>query len=268
MDLRHLTDRVLLKDIKALVTREREVTSMILHHLREIEVRKAYSDLGFSSLFDYCVRELGYSEPAASRRVNASRLIKDFPDLEEKINSGALTLTNMAEASKFFRDEGIVTKNEKKEILSSIENQTKKECEKTLALFSNKEAVKKMCITVEEDTFKLFCELKGILAHRNFNDNQLMKHVFHVAREVIENKRFGLNSKATPPAESTLRYIPASVKKEVYKRDLGKCQKCGGMYKIEFDHLLPHALGGKTSVENLRLLCFSCNQRKRIEAGL
>jgi hypothetical protein len=61
MNLKHLTDRVLIEDTKILVTKDREVLVQLLHHLKEIDARKLYSDLGYSSLFAYMTKGLGYS---------------------------------------------------------------------------------------------------------------------------------------------------------------------------------------------------------------
>ena len=38
MNLKHLTDKTLLTDIKALVIKEREFLTKILHHLKEMEL--------------------------------------------------------------------------------------------------------------------------------------------------------------------------------------------------------------------------------------
>jgi 5-methylcytosine-specific restriction endonuclease McrA len=31
---------------------------------------------------------------------------------------------------------------------------------------------------------------------------------------------------------------------------------------MEFDHIIPHAKGGPTTVANIRLLCRTCNRKK------
>ncbi len=52
---------------------------------------------GCSSLFDYAVRELGYSDAAAGRRIGAVRLCADQPDARERLRDGSLTLSAAAE---------------------------------------------------------------------------------------------------------------------------------------------------------------------------
>jgi hypothetical protein len=56
--------------------------------------------------------------------------------------------------------------------------------------------------------------------------------------------------------------IPAEVKRAVWSRDGGRCQwplesggVCGCTRQIEYDHRQPIALGGTSTIENVRLLC-------------
>ena len=65
--------------------------------MTEIEARGLYLQRGFSSLFDYAVRELGYSDAAAARRIGAMRLCADQPDAREGLRDGSLTLSAAAE---------------------------------------------------------------------------------------------------------------------------------------------------------------------------
>ena len=65
-----------------------------------------------------------------------------------------------------------------------------------------------------------------------------------------------------------IRLIPSEVKKEVWKRDEGKCVICGSTKNLHFDHELPFSKGGTSlTVKNVRLLCMKHNLEKsaRIE---
>jgi 5-methylcytosine-specific restriction endonuclease McrA len=66
---------------------------------------------------------------------------------------------------------------------------------------------------------------------------------------------------------SNPRYIPARVKRAVEKRDGGQCafigdsgRRCDATRDIEFDHVMPVAKGGESTVANVRLLCRTHNQ--------
>src|SRR4051812_45870696 len=57
------------------------------------------------------------------------------------------------------------------------------------------------------------------------------------------------------------RYIPAALERQVWARDHSCCSwmtssgACGSTYQLEIDHIVALALGGKTILENLRLVC-------------
>jgi hypothetical protein len=59
------------------------------------------------------------------------------------------------------------------------------------------------------------------------------------------------------------RMIPSFVKAEVWKRDGGKCRKCGSTNNLHFDHIIPFSKGGSSLVaENIQLLCARHNLEK------
>jgi hypothetical protein len=66
------------------------------------------------------------------------------------------------------------------------------------------------------------------------------------------------------PRPSKADCIPASVKREVWARDRGRCQWpiagraggiCGSTLRVELDHVEPRARGGPSTAEGMRLLC-------------
>jgi hypothetical protein len=48
--------------------------------------------------------------------------------------------------------------------------------------------------------------------------------------------------------------VPTELRRAVFERDGGRC--------VEYDHILPVAHGGATTLQNLQLLCADCNRRK------
>lgn len=135
MNLINLSDKELLLKTENLVKSEREVLTEILHHLREIERRRLYSDLRQPSLFAYCTNVLKYSNGEADRKIKAMRLIKELPQIEEKVLKGELSLTNLAKAKELFNQEektGGFGIKEKLEVLGELENKSTREAEKIL----------------------------------------------------------------------------------------------------------------------------------------
>jgi len=54
-------------------------------------------------------------------------------------------------------------------------------------------------------------------------------------------------------------------RENVYARDAGKCQYCSAgvpRHEITYDHVVPRALGGTNTWENIVICCVACNQRK------
>ncbi|OFZ55188.1 MAG: hypothetical protein A2428_11620 [Bdellovibrionales bacterium RIFOXYC1_FULL_54_43] len=103
--LRSLSDSELLSQTQLLVARERKLTAELLWHLREVEHRRLYAEEGFSSLFDYVTRGLGYAEGSADRRISAMRLLKELPGIEPALKSGELSLSNASALQHFFKSE-------------------------------------------------------------------------------------------------------------------------------------------------------------------
>lgn len=66
-------------------------------------------------------------------------------------------------------------------------------------------------------------------------------------------------ARETPSARQR---IPDDVKQLVWGRDGGACVACGSTSELQFDHVIPVALGGSNEPSNLQLLCGPCNRRK------
>ena len=62
--------------------------------------------------------------------------------------------------------------------------------------------------------------------------------------------------------------IPADARRAVFERDGGHCVECDSTFDLQYDHILPVALGGATTVDNLQLLCADCNRRKSGSLGM
>jgi hypothetical protein len=82
-----------------------------------------------------------------------------------------------------------------------------------------------------------------------------------------ERRRFeNLNLKFNnPSSEGTINSrprIPENVRIEVWRRDGGKCARCGSRDKLEYDHIVPISKGGSNTARNIELLCEKCNRSK------
>ncbi len=144
MNLKHLDNQSLVNKTKSLVLEEKKLTLEILHYLKEIQSRNLYLILGFSSLFDFATRALGYSASAAQRRIESMRLLNSVSDsvqIEEKVKTGELSLSTLAMTQSFFKAEKkenrkIYTPEQKQEILNNLSGKSAREAEKELVKLS------------------------------------------------------------------------------------------------------------------------------------
>ena len=91
------SDKELLANIIFLVRKEKELTLSVIEHLAEIQNRRLFADLGYSSLFAYCTKHLGYCESEAYYRINAMKLTHSMPMAKALIKTGQLTITNASQ---------------------------------------------------------------------------------------------------------------------------------------------------------------------------
>ncbi len=93
--------------------------------------------------------------------------------------------------------------------------------------------------------------------------------------KAIEKKEVVAECGAAPPVVFK-KYVSAPLRREVWRKAEGKCcfvstenqLRCNSVYQLEVDHIVPLALGGTSTIENLRLVCRAHNQHyARIEFG-
>ncbi len=90
----------------------------------------------------------------------------------------------------------------------------------------------------------------------NDGSRNVFKFILKLAKEQGMTKKENIDLQHT-------RLIPSEVKKEVWKRDKGKCVLCGSTKNLHFDHDLPFSKGGTSlTKKNIRLLCMKCNLKK------
>ena len=97
-----LGDQQLLEQTRRLAANQRCIDVHILDHLDEIDRRGLALRRGFSSLFDYAVRELRFSDAAAQRRIQAMRLCRRQGWVRASLQSGELSMTAAAQLEATF----------------------------------------------------------------------------------------------------------------------------------------------------------------------
>ena len=97
-----LGDQQLLEQTRRLAANQRCLEVHILDHLDEIDRRGLALRRGFSSLFDYALRELRFTDAAAQRRIQTMRLCRRHGWVRAKLQSGELNLTSAAQLETAF----------------------------------------------------------------------------------------------------------------------------------------------------------------------
>jgi len=94
--LSSLDARTLARRLGELAGDERRVQVEFLRHLDEFDRRRAWVDLGYGSLWTYCLEALHLREGSAGRRIGAMKVLRRFPGLAEPLRDGRLCLSTLA----------------------------------------------------------------------------------------------------------------------------------------------------------------------------
>jgi 5-methylcytosine-specific restriction endonuclease McrA len=128
-----------------------------------------------------------------------------------------------------------------------------------------------MHVTVSKQFMEDLEKVKALLSHSM--PGATLEEILHACLkrtiEVCEKKRSGSNRPRPRKVETTPkgRTIPTAVRREVWKRDAGKCTfvgtdgtRCNETHFIQFHHIIPFERGGPPTVENLTLHCAAHNR--------
>ncbi len=319
---------------------ERRQQVDFLRYLREVEKRDLHLEWGFSSLFTYLVRGLGYSEGSAASRVGVSRVAEGFPRVLDMLGEGRTNLTSLRSVAKLLtaenadsilqeiagktsREVEVIACSYRAPVKAPVERITpvrvaaKFEREAPVSLFDSSAAGKSTASAIPTKSFcnpqgssgsagsgsksadadvsyQLRCTLsagtqrklnlaRALMTHtlkgdasleRTLEvllDTYLQKHGHEekaeraMKRKASTGRMRSVKSLMSVPQKRV--HIPAALKREVLSRDGYACSFvssdgtcCGKKEGLELDHVLPVAMGGKNTKENLRVLCREHNQ--------
>jgi hypothetical protein len=104
-----------------LLRREQSAMADFLVALADFDRRRAWAELGYTSLFHFLHRELGMSKGAAHYRKTAAELIQRVPELVEPLRDGRICVTSVIELAK------VLTPENRQEVLPRFFNLSRQE---------------------------------------------------------------------------------------------------------------------------------------------
>ncbi len=125
-------------------------------------------------------------------------------------------------------------------------------------------------VTIDDETVELLEQARDLLSHAapNADAGTVLKRALQCLVTELQRRKFAQVEK--PRAASGAKDGPrvtAEVKRQVSARDGDACgfegpqgNRCGSSYQLEWDHVQPLALGGKSTTDNVRQLCRAHNQ--------
>ena len=224
---------------------EKQVTSEILEKLQQMEDQRGYLVLGYSSLFDYLVRGLGYSEATAYQRQACVRLAKEIPEIKEKIDRGVLSASAVTAVYKHIRKKPT---KEKRETLKAIENKSSREVRRLFA-----EPPRPIKIKKAEYKDKVYLRLELSLEQNNKIEKlkALKSHKFNLEglfEELVDKElKAYTNTTFKPSRSKNPRCISKRLRNHVLERARHQCQYpgCEETHYLQIDHIHPVRQGGQ-----------------------
>ena len=125
--LRSLSDSQIITGSKVSRAQEHSGLLSMIGFIVETERRELFLRSGYSSLFDYCMKELGYSESQAMRRITAARCVAKFPEVFELLKVNEVNLGTISRVSK------LLTPENRGSVLESIRKKSLREVEAIVA---------------------------------------------------------------------------------------------------------------------------------------
>jgi hypothetical protein len=286
--------------IAELAHREHSALADLLLAVAEFDGQAVYRQLGFKSLFDFLHREIGLSRGSAYYRQVGARMIRRFPEVEAPIRDGRLCVTTVSELAK------VMTEENRDVLLPRFFGCSREEAKQLVAELAPAEVVPRRTVVTEVPLLapvgpapvgvqpvgrdrthpgrgvQAAEVTRTVVEPMTSTETRMHVTVSPAFMTLLKKARAG-QSHVQPGAtdeqvltaalelliekqEKRKASVPAKVKREVVKRDEGKCQwpvvgggVCGSTVRLEVDHVVPRGRGGPSTVSNCRILCKAHN---------
>ena len=305
LEVARLANEDLIDKLKNALRTDAKLEAELLLLLGEVDARQLYLDHACSSMFLYCTRVLGLSEACAYHRIGAARAARRFPAIFDEISAGSLHSSGVNLLASHLTPQNVdqwvveARGKSKRELEILIANrrpkptapssvrklpEQKRESRSEPAPSSARPVGPtpkpeplggerfKIQFTATRELREKLEEAQTLLSHRVPMGD--IAEVFDRALDLLikETKRARFAETDRPRTQiqrsgQSTRHIPATLRRQVYERDQGRCayvgkggRRCGARERLEFHHRIPWARTQDHSLRNLTLLCQAHNQ--------
>ncbi len=123
-----LDEGTLVDQLDELAADERRCSAKLLAHLAAMDDRDVCRRKGYTSLYDYCVKRLRFSEAMSYWRMQAARATRHCPEIVDLLEAGELTLTTIHLIAPL-----IIEERGRPDLVQAARGKTKKEVEAVVA---------------------------------------------------------------------------------------------------------------------------------------
>jgi len=272
-----------------------QIESDLIEILQKLDQKKVFRDLGYSSLFKYCLDELNLSEATAYNFITVSRKATEIPELKEEIIAGHITVTKARKITPVLKKANADLWLQKARTLPQrqLEQAVAKEVPQVLTPEKSTYVTEKrlrLQIGVDESLYNQLKRVQDLLSQKNQKPASLedalgaMVQVYiekHdpikkaqramkrkdeklVEKRELKTKSYAKNLSSRQVLEkshSKRRAVPAGVLHTIKLRDQGQCtyrqngKRCQEKRWLDVHHIHPVSLGGKNDPGNLVTLC-------------
>lgn len=268
----------------------KKIEGQLLLAIQEIDRSKFYKKLGFSSLFQYVIGELGLPESVAYAFINVARKASEVPDLAAAVVDQAISVAKASRLAPALTIQNSVRllafamNHSTREVEAEVVKIKPRDPSHDRARLISKDTVE-IRLNVSQETFENLKRAAAIVSQNSKENTTLAATLGAVlkqfinrndpvekAKRVLEKKNelrtFGVAEKPEAASSAKLsspaarKRLNAAQKHIVFARDEGRCtfldatgKRCSNQKWVEVHHLKPVSRGGGNEPSNLVTLC-------------
>ena len=232
---------------------------------------RVWEKMGYSSLHDYAVRALKFSDDQAYRYLSVCRKTLEIPELKLALEQGSITLSNAR------RIVPVITQSNKSEWLEKAAHLKTRQLEREIVKVRPEQKVREGLKPVAESVTEfraaispeLEAKLKRVLdlqcqrQNKSATWNDALEALAELYLEKNDPVRKAQRNagKAVATCPKGERAVSAAAQHQVATKDQVQCtfvthgKRCENRRFLHLHHKLPVAMGGTSSPENLTTLC-------------